>query len=477
MSHVPPHKWAMRVDDRERAKMLAHAEACPACARARDRVTAATASFGAIKAQPAPEVAWDSVRARIHWSVSTARRAKAPSPRRISPWWALGAAAVAAGVVAIAVHGGGAQPPPVAATASPPPVRVETPRPALPAAPIGGLVSRASGDVTIDGAHPAELFNATLAAGSLLATGDGKVDVQFGEASAFALGPKSSLELRHFDAKLIELAIDGTVDIEVAARTAGQRFLVHAGDTTVEVRGTQFRVSHTPTGTTVACRHGLVAVSDPTGQVEVGAARRVAISAGAVVRDQAVAAMSRDELASLAAATPLALPLWSDALAATSAPLEIATAGHREARVDGVELGAAPMRVRVMLGRHTVETADASGRFRRAGWVDVAANRAARVDVPAEARPTGGIAERRQQLLAGLDRTQLGHCTRAIAKQGLSNTFVQVEIAVDATGAVGFLNVIDTDLPSATAACVREVLAAVPFGVGPAATWREKLDL
>ena len=477
MSHVPSHKWAARVDDRERAKMLAHAETCASCARARDRITATTDSFATIKAQPAPEVAWDSVRARIHWSVSTERRAKVAAPRRGRLWWALGAAAVAtAGVVAIATRGGG-EPAPVANVVAPLPAHADTPRPALPAAPIGGLVSRASGDVTIDGARPAELFNATLVAGSLLATGDGKVDVQFGDASAFALGPKSSLELRHFDAQLIELAIDGTVDIEVAARTAGQRFLVHAGDATVEVRGTQFRVSHGPTGTTVACRHGLVAVSDPTGQVEVGAARRLAISAGAAVRDQTVAPMSKDELAALALATPLALPLWSDALAATSAPLEIATAGHREARVDGVELGAAPMRVRVMLGRHTVETADASGRFRRAGWVDVVANRAARVEVPAEARPTGGIAERRRQLLAGIDHTQLGQCTRAIAKQGLSNTFVQVEISVDATGAVGALNVIDTDLPSATASCVRAVLAAVPFGAGPAATWREKLDL
>ena len=45
------------------------------------------------------------------------------------------------------------------------------------------------------------------------------------------------------------------------------------------------------------------------------------------------------------------------------------------------------------------------------------------------------------------------------------------------SGAVDMLNVIDTDLPSATASCVREVLAGVPFGAGAAATWREKIDL
>jgi hypothetical protein len=131
-----------------------------------------------------------------------------------------------------------------------------------------------------------------------------------------------------------------------------------------------------------------------------------------------------------------------------------------------------------MAGRHTVEAADSSGRYRRAGWVDVAAGKVAHLDVPAEARPTGGVAERRKQLLAGIDQGRLHACVRAIAKQGLSqDAYVQIEISVDATGAVGFLNVIDTDLVGPTAGCVREVLADVRFQAGPAATWRERIDL
>ena len=66
---------------------------------------------------------------------------------------------------------------------------------------------------------------------------------------------------------------------------------------------------------------------------------------------------------------------------------------------------------------------------------------------------------------------------RSIAKAGLTGTYVHIEISVDAQGAVGFLNVIDTDLPSATSGCVREVLADVRFGAGAAATWRERVDL
>jgi hypothetical protein len=39
------------------------------------------------------------------------------------------------------------------------------------------------------------------------------------------------------------------------------------------------------------------------------------------------------------------------------------------------------------------------------------------------------------------------------------------------------LNVIDTDLPSPTANCVRDALVDVRFGAGDAATWRERIDL
>src|SRR5262249_59351666 len=117
------------------------------------------------------------------------------------------------------------------------------PRPPAPAA-LAGLVNRASGDVMVDGVRPADLFARTLAQGSKIATADGRVDIQFGDKSAFALGPRSTIELRRFDVEIIELAVDGTVDIVVAPRAAGQRFLVDAGDQVVEVRGTQFRVTH-----------------------------------------------------------------------------------------------------------------------------------------------------------------------------------------------------------------------------------------
>jgi hypothetical protein len=488
--HVAPHRWADlwagRVDAVERATMERHVARCRACAKVRQRVTRASDSFSAIRAQSAPEVSWDAIRAKVHWSVSTERQAALRQRRPAYGWLAAATAAgIAVGLVTgVLTRNDPLSPPraPVVARpatptspAAPPPATDAQPRPAL----LAGLVSRTAGDVMVDGVRPANLFGQRLTEHSALATADGRVDVQFGADSAFALGPMSTVQLRRFDARSVELAVDGTLDVVVAPRSDGQRFIVVAGDQLVEVRGTQFRVVHDAAGTTiVACHRGRVSVSDRSGQLELAAAQRLVVAAGHTVSEVRPAAMSADELAALAPA-PLALAVWGTPAVDSSIPLEIAsTGGRRGVRVDGIELGAAPLRVRVMPGRHSVEAADSAGRFRRAGWVDVAATgRPARFEVPAELPATGGGTERQHQFRAGIDQSRLRGCTRSIAKAGLTGTYVQIEISVDAQGALGFLNVLDTDLPSATASCVREVLVDVRFRSGAAASWQERIDL
>ncbi|MGN6110282.1 MAG: FecR family protein [Kofleriaceae bacterium] len=488
--HVAPHRWADawagRVEEAERADMERHAEKCPRCARARARIHRASDSFAAIRTQSSPDLPWDSVRARVHWSVSTERRQtgqhRRQSRRRPLGWAALalaGAGAVAAAVAIDPLRLWSGEP----AAVGPAPAAQVVPAPPVAPAALAGLVNRATGEVMIDGVRPRDLFARRLGAGTVIATGDGRVDVQFGQASAFALGARSMVELRAFDASTIELVVEGTIDVEVAPRHGDQRFLVRAGERIIEVRGTQFRVRHDARSTSVACRHGLVVVRDARGRAEVGAARGIEIAEDREVSADRVVPLSVDEITSLVDATPMKLPVWNlDALLEGSAPLELATAGRREVRVDGVELGLAPMRVRVMPGRHTVEATDSAGRFRRAGWIDVAAPTGAeatpaRLEIPAEPPRTRDATERRRQLQAGIDRARLGRCTRSIAKAGLTGTYVHIELAVDAGGAVGFLNVIDTDLPSATARCVRDVLADVRFRPGASATWRERIDL
>lgn len=475
MKHPAAHRWADlwagRIEGAERTAMEGHAEACPACARTRARVTRASDSFASIKNQGAPDLAWDEVRARVHWAVSTERRAKV-SPRESRAGWVAAGVVAAAAIAAMFVD---RPSPPVIEE----PIALPTPHPVKPAAkPLAGLINRITGDLMIDGIRPADPFRLRLAAGQVLATGDSRVDIQFGDRSAFALGPHTRVELAKFDSRAIELVVDGTIDVEVAARAPEQHFVIRAGQREIEVRGTQFRVVHTAKTTDVACRHGLVAVRDAGGQREVGAARRLVVSDKPVL-SETVVALSIDEVTELAEATPLTMPIWDlDALAA-SAPLDLATTGHRSVRLDGVELGDAPLRVRVMPGRHTVEALDSQGRYRRAGWVDVTANATARLEIhPEVARaPSSDLATRRAQLTAGIDRGKLAACTRAATKQGLGGGYVQIELGVDAQGNVLFLNVLETDLSRRISDCVSTVLRDVHFKPGPVATWRERIDL
>jgi hypothetical protein len=480
-----------RVDTRTRAAMDDHADACARCDKARARVTSAlrlSGTFDAIRKESSPELGWDSIRAKVHWEVSSELRASRVRPRpalaifgaRLHRYrWALaglgGAALAAAGVVGVlAMSSSSGAGDPVASI--PPAPTHEAPAPAS----LVGTVSRFSGDVMIDGIRrpSSDAFERSIGPGATLATADGRVDVQFGDASALSLAPRSTLELRKFDSAEIELVVDGTVDIEVAPRAAGQHFVVRAGDQIVEVRGTQFRVTHDAHGTHVACRHGLVAVRDSAAVVEVAADRAVEIPAGHPVTGAVVKPVSPDEAASLVASTPVHTPS-----PVATVPLDLLAASPRAVRVDGVELGSAPMRVRVTPGRHLVEVADAPGRFRRLQWItaDAATPLAVKVDVPVEGiappRPSG-TAERRTQFLANLDRGRLGRCVRAIVKDGITDLFVQIEIGVAPTGDVTFLNVVDSgDLDAATTACVRDVLADVRFVPGAEATWRERIGL
>ena len=476
MRHVAPHKWndawRGKLGEAEVAAMDRHAEKCPRCAKARDRITrTSSVTFPAIKTTPPPEVAWDSVRAKIHWAVSSERRSGRQATTR-RPLALVLAGTFAAAGVAVGLATGVAGMPPPAAHGTPIAQHVTPPAP-LAATPLAGLVSRVSGEVMVDGVRRPDLFDHALGPGDVIATADGRIDVQFGDHSAFSLGPRSKLELARFDGSEIRLIVDGTVDVEVAARAPGQRFLVEAGSHEVEVRGTQFRVTHEGPDTRVACRHGLVAVHDSAGESLVPAEQK--LEAGKVTK------LSTDELAQLVAATPVTTPLWIDDLANRSSILEIASTTRGDVRVDGVELGEAPLRVRVMPGRHTIEAANASGRFHRAGWVDALAAQPARLEIAPETpapTPVASSAARRKELATGIaaNRANLSRCTRAAAKSGISDLSVQIEISVDASGAVRFLNV-DSDLTVQIQTCIHDALAQIQFGPGTSATWHEKIDL
>ncbi|MCB9571993.1 MAG: FecR domain-containing protein [Kofleriaceae bacterium] len=517
MRHVAPHRWADAaaglLDARELARMASHVAGCAACARARDRIAASREAFADIAQAPAPELSWEHVGARVYWASSRERReresgahripAAVLAPRRRWAWIGVPAAATLAVASILWWRDGGPRGP--AAGATPAPATAQTgaqpgaqpgapglevtpveliDAPGVVPAPMVGLVTLAQGDAGVVGVPLERSLEVPVTMGTALATGDGRLSVQLEAGTAFALGPGSRLEVARLDRAAIELRVDGEVTVEVSHRGPGQRFLVVAGTRVVEVRGTAFSVRHQEGRLEVACSHGLVAVSDPRQPddvAEVAAGRHLELGDGDPLTAAAPAPLDADGLAALIAAAPQQLPAWTDAatLTRTSAPLAVAAPRGRAVRIDGVAIGVGTVSLRVMSGRHLVEIERGAGRYGPGQWLTTRDDgRAVRVDVAADdarAERRAAATTRRRQLEARVDHAAVGACLRGLAKQGLAaGTFVEVEIGVDDTGAVSFLNVGATDLPASTAGCVRDAIARARFPAGPEATWRHR---
>lgn len=488
--HVAPARWGQlargTVSESDRQRMLAHAQGCADCARGRDRIAGAAEAFGAIRAMPAPELGWDHIGARIYWATSSERRSRERTAghakvRRRRWALALVPALAAAGAAGIMIAGAGGN-----NTADAPAVAATTPAPIAPAA-LRGVVTLAVGRVAVDrAASPTEALARPVITGSALTTTDGRVAVQFGDGSGFAVGPRSTVTVRKFDTAAIELALvgDGELTIEVAPRGPGQRFTVDVGDRTVEVRGTAFAVRHRDGATEVACAHGLVALVDERtgGEVRIARGQTLALADRVDVAGQIPIAIGDGGAALLAALGPR-LPGWTEAtgIERTSAPLAISAAAGRAVRVDGVIVGAGEVALRVMAGRHLVETEVSDGRFGAGEWVTTGTDAVTRVDShpapePAPPPPASAARLRRAELAAAIDHGQVATCVRALAKQGIGGTHLDLEVGVDARGAVEFMNVVDTDLPASMAACVRDAVAGARFAPGQAAAFHYRLN-
>lgn len=487
IGHVAPVRWAKLAAGEVRApaaaRMRAHAARCVRCRQAQERIAAAQAAMRELREETGPELPWDSIRAKVRWQLGSAEIKAEAKPRASLRWLGAAAAVAAVGAVVTAVAlWPSSERAPASVAAAP-----RGPAPAITApvapVPLSALVTRVRGVAQLDGTRDgAALFARAVGAGSVVATAAGSLDLQLGEGTALMLGPRSTLRLERFDTAAVELSIDGVIDLEVAPRRPGQRFLVRAGAQTVEVRGTRFRVEHHADHTRVACHHGLVSVRDGAAEVTVAAGSVASLRTG---EPPVSSELSSSEELVLALTAPYRLP-WDDAaaLAAGSARLELEVASTRRVRVDGQELGAGAVAVRVLRGRHLVETAAAGEPFQRAGWAEVGAGVAAArfseeegASSAASGAATRARTARLAELRRALDRRQLARCVRSITKQGLADTFVTVELSVERDGAIGYLNIVDTDLPGEVAECVRSELAKLRFGAGLAARLRERLEL
>ncbi len=480
MGHVAPHRWADllagRLSAAQRDKFEAHAAACSACAAARARVVEARSACSEIAAAAAPDLHWDHIGARIYWVTSSERRAadRDHGPRRGRSRLAMagGLAAACAAIGLLVLHLGGDEDKGIAGgvPAPPPtPTALAATVAAMPATPLAGVVVFARGDVSVDGA-PLQ-YDAVVGPADRLATGTGSVAVQVGVDSGFKLAPESALFLRRFADQRVELVVDGAVVVDLARRDEEQYFAVVAGGRSVTVRGTAFRVEHRDGRLDVACLRGRVEVSDGDGSIAVGAGQRVHYDAAEMVGANRARDLRSDEVAILehSIAVPL-LPAWpeAEALFATSGVLRLAGRDGRPVKVDGVARGSGTFMLRVMSGRHHI---DSDG---HASWVELAAGDR----VEALAGDSGADRRlRRAQLGQHLSKdSRVRRCLRPLVKQGLAaGSHLTLEVGVAHSGRISHLNIIKTNLPSAIAGCVRDQVDLVRLPRGAEITLRYRL--
>lgn len=503
MSHVAPHRLAElaagSLGARAAARARRHLDGCPQCTRAFERVKSGRSTFPDLAALPAPELRWDKIRAQTYWTIGSASHTAIPlPPARSRPRWAIALPAfglAAAAAVALAMwKRGPAEDRRLAIVA--PAIELSSPAPAAPAALVGvvtlveegGAIATADGRAIVGGnaigAH-------AIGPGDRITTGAGRLSAQFGAGSTFTVGPHSTLTMARFDRAAVELALGdaGRVDVEVSHRAPDQRFTVRAGERVVEVRGTAFRVERTGATVAVACEHGRVAVSsDGAPAVELGAGQALAVDDRDPLLGRAARPMTEAELAELLAARPAALPQWTDPdtiYRSTTGVSLVAPAGHTVA-LDGVAVGLGSLWRRVPPGRHLVESTDGAGRTRPGQWIEIDGAAAERPIVLASAgtaepalSASGTAAARKARLVElsrAIDQTQLRGCVRSLAKQGLADgTHVELEIGVQASGAMRYLNIVDTDLPDGVVACVRDVVGATRLGAGAQVSWRHRI--
>ena len=274
-AHIAAHRWADAFAGKLAASEVsafdAHAERCPRCAQARGRVQRASSTFPKLRTQSSPDLAWDSIRARVHWSVSSEKRASQPASRTLLRLL-VAAGALTAGGIAVGEMMDSSSPSPHALSSAPAPALptyTQTPAAELEPTQLAGVIVRETGE------HR-HSFDQLIKAGDVITTLDARLDVQFDDASALSLAPSTILSVRRLDSDQIELFLQqGSIDVTVTKRSPNQRFLVAlATGRTVEVRGTQFRVTEHGNLSRVECVHGKVALRDASGEVEIPGARK-----------------------------------------------------------------------------------------------------------------------------------------------------------------------------------------------------------
>lgn len=507
MAHIAPVRWADasrgRLSKSQLTAMESHIARCPRCAAERARVLTAMAAFTDIRDAEPPDLRWEHIGARVYWTTSSEQRAGHHANRlRNMAWVAIPTGLIVAAGVLLLLRGdsdsrsderhastdvpadsraiGDPRAETVARSQTTPDdepgsaMQSATPRDLIPGSPdpLDGVVTFLQGAVTLDG-EPLG-FDDALRPGQRIVTTTGETGVQFGKQQSFTIRPDSSVELRAFDDREVILAVDGEIVLDVAHRQPHQRFVIIAGTRTVHVRGTSFSVSHRDGNLRVACAQGAVAVAEPDADA------KISVRAGRVLE-------YRDDKPRWRELTPAEaddlrdriyrVPTWTAQLRQHTSSLHIAASANEAVGLDGEFVGVGTLTIRVMPGRHHVGIPGERG-----AWIEVDAGKQHDSQVRKADSQQRLRARARAQRRAELDRAitssgRLAGCVNALRKQDLlSGAFIALELGVLADGTISYLNIADTDLPQATAQCVRDTVDRVAFGRGQAISWTHRLE-
>lgn len=507
MKHIKSHRladlasgnWLGKTADRART----HIENCSQCAGALKRVGATQGAMADIASSDSPELNWDHIATRIYWSTSSERRASerglptsswgikrsvglacALSACALGGFWLItgdkdSSSASLAAVLTVDVSTEEAKSTPVSMKTAPAPIES--------GALLRGVVTFA-GEGIAKNAKALD-FDKAVVVGDNFVSGDSALVVQFGLHNAFRLAPQSELWLRSFDEKSVVLEVAGLVDIDIAKRLPGQEFVVRAGEQSVVVHGTAFRVDMRDSKLDVSCTRGKVVVTDGLENVSVPAGQQFAVSAGewqsAALRSLPIAEEDLEDL-DAAMAMPL-LPTWDPGNArqiATSSVLRVGGTPGQEVALDGIVLGSGSFWVRTNSGRHQLARVADDGSLEQGEWIETAPGdrRAAKAKV-AKAK-TGKAAKHR---LRKLRKTELSHaiaakgkaerCLAPLAKQGLmAGSYVELEVGVNADGSQRYLNLTGSNLSPAVQRCVRSAVASLRLKRGAETEFSIRLD-
>lgn len=481
---------AGRLTTRAHEEATAHLQGCQGCRASLARIEAGRLAMAEIKELKSPDLGWDSIGARIYWTTSSEQRAKGRDPSLRWRRARLGAAVVVA-VAAVSLWTIHEQDKIAEAPVESPelqaPVAPLVTELVQPAVVLSGLVTFAQGDVRVGG-QPLD-FDQEIAVGAQLSVGEGGLVVQFGEHSAFRLASQSELRVQRFDSQRVELAVVGAVNVDITRRLPGQEFVVVAGEHEVVVRGTAFRVEYSDGSLGVSCTRGKVVVTRDDDMVPVPAGQAFGVlSEGWDAASLQASPMDPAELRALDLAMYMPmLPAWSDrrGLAGTTTVLEVSAGATQRVAIDGVNVAEGSFFLRAMSGRHQVALMDAKGALVDELWVDGAAGRRQSMNV---AKPVAAVKTtlnlrkarslRRQQMHAALKKGQrTSRCLAPLVKQGLSDgSFVVFDLGVNTDGSQDYLNVVESNLGSATVACLRHAVDAESLPRGPAAGFRLRLS-